>query len=321
MTNELVQVVNQSGLEKSKIDSLMHNFTGYFTDAKTIAEQAKTITVTDETQLDQMQKARELRLKLKEIRVNAEKTKVELKEQSLREGNAIQGVFNIIKALIVPVEEHLEKQEKFAEVKEQERKSRVLVERIEKLSKYVNDVSLYSLENMADEVFNNLLAGCKQSWEKAREDEVKAEEERVAKVKAEREEQERVRLENEKLRREAEEKEKLLQKEREEQNKKFEEERKKREAVELKLKAEKEVQERKEREEREKAEVVKKAEEDAKREALLAPDKNKLMEFALNIDKLIAPSVASRDAGLILEKALVTLKDVSNFIREKSKTL
>ena len=114
-TKELVLIAQQEGLQPSKVDDLMKSFAGYFNQARTLAEEAKSIVVKDETQTDLMLKARETRLALKNIRVEAEKTKIQLKEQSLREGNAIQGVYNVIKALIVPVEEHLEKQEKFIE--------------------------------------------------------------------------------------------------------------------------------------------------------------------------------------------------------------
>jgi len=188
-TNELTLVAKQAGLEQSKVETLMQNFSGYFIEAKKIAKESKEIMVSDESQVDQMQKAREFRLKLKELRVKAEKTKIELKEQSLREGNAIQGVFNIIKALIIPVEGYLEKQEKFAEIKEAERRASLLNERTEELSMYVSDVSLYNLESMSDEVFANLLAGCKMNWEKARKEYAQAEVERLKKEKDDAEKQ------------------------------------------------------------------------------------------------------------------------------------
>jgi hypothetical protein len=319
--NELVAVIEQQGLQPSKVDSLMQSFAGYFTEAKKIAGESKSIVVSDETQVDDMHKAREYRLKLKEIRVNADKTREELKSQSLREGNAIQGVFNIIKALIVPVEEYLEKQEKFAEVKEAERIANIYGERVEKLSKYVTDVTLYNIRDMADEVFENLLSGCKSSWEKARADEAKTEADRLAQVEANRLEQEKIRKENEKLRAEAEEKDKALAVEREEQAKALRKVNEEKEKVEAKLRAEKEAQAKKEADEKAVADAKLKADEEAKRKSLLAPDKEKLLELANIIDKIEMPNVASDSAGSVIKETKEVLNHLTNLIREKSKTL
>ena len=49
------------------------------------------------------------------------KVRKELKEESLRKGKAIDGVANIIKFLIEPVEKYLEDQEKFIEKLEQQK--------------------------------------------------------------------------------------------------------------------------------------------------------------------------------------------------------
>lgn len=319
--NELVAVIEQQGLQPSKVDTLMKSFTGYFSEAKNIVEQSKSIIVTEETQIEEMKKAREFRLKLKDIRVNADKTREELKSQSLREGNAIQGVFNIIKALIVPVEEYLEKQEKFSEVKEAERKAKIYGERVEKLSKYVTDVTLYNIKDMADEVFENLLSGCKTSWEKAREDEAKAEAERLEKVEAERKEQERIRLENEKLRKEAEEKERALEVERAKQAEALRKLNEEKEKAEAKLRAEKEAQAKKEAQEKAIADAKLKEEEDKKRKALLAPDKEKLLVLADTIDNITLPALSSREAQIIMQKVETALSQLADVIRVDAKKL
>ena len=319
--NELVAVIEQQGLEKSKVDTLMQSFAGYFTEAKTIAEKSKSIVVTEETQVEEMKKAREYRLKLKDIRVNADKTREELKSQSLREGNAIQGVYNIIKALVVPVEEYLEKQEKFAEVRESERLARVYGERVDKLSKYVTDVTLYNIRDMADDVFENLLSGCKTSWEKAQEDEVKAEADRLAKIKADKLEQEKIRKENEKLRAEAEEKEKALAVERTKQAEVLRKANEEKEKVEAKLRAEKEAQVKKEADEKAITDAKVKAEEEAQKKALLAPDKEKLLLLADRLDTPSLPAVSSREAQIILQRVEATLSKLADSIRNDTKKL
>lgn len=168
--NELTIVAQQTGLPEPKSISLMQSFAGYFQEAKKLVAEYGKIEVTDESQKADMLAARETRLKLKDIRIAADKTRVELKEQSLREGRAIDGIANVIKALIVPAEEYLEKQEKFAENKEKERLEKAYESRVNELLKYVTDVSLYNIKEMADEVFANLLAGCKANWDKAQEE-------------------------------------------------------------------------------------------------------------------------------------------------------
>lgn len=346
-TNDLVIVINQSGLDTSKSESLMKSFAGYFTEAKEIAEKSKSIIVTDESQVDEMKKAREYRLKLKDIRVNADKTRAELKEQSLREGNAIQGVYNIIKALVVPVEEYLEKQEKFAEIKEQLRLEKQLNERVEKLSQYVNDVSLYSLKDMADEVFENLLAGCKANFEKAQQEQKEA--------------QEKERIENEKrntLRNRQNQlapyslfiKEKIdldttvdefnkiylkaiddkkkydldqeaIRKQNEQLQKKIDDERKAKEQAEENLRKEKEAQAQKEADEKAKAEADKKAQEEIERQRLLAPDKEKILDFAIQLSKIEAPAVKSNEANQILSEALKIIITAVDTLQNGAKKL
>ena len=58
-----------------------------------------------------MQEARIARLALRDIRIQADKTRKALKEESLRYGKAVQGVYNVIEYLITPIEKHLEERE------------------------------------------------------------------------------------------------------------------------------------------------------------------------------------------------------------------
>lgn len=320
--NKLATVIKESGLsQETKVKELVASFTGYFKKAQEIAKGARNIIVTDEKQTDLIQEARTKRLELKNVRIEVEKSRKELKEQSLREGKAIDGVANVIKALVVPVEEHLEKQEKYAEVKKAERLEKLHTERIEKLSRYVEDLSLYALKDMSNEAFSNLLDGSKRAFEAQKEAERKVEVERVAREKAEKEEAERIRKENEQLKKEAEEREVKEKKEREIQEAKVEAERKKREVAETKLKTEREEQENKERKAREKEEARVEADEEAKREALLAPDKDKLNKLAAEIDSFKFPAVESQEAGNVLSEARKQLTKTTAFLREKAKTL
>src|SRR3990167_567660 len=126
----IIQVLESSGLEKSQAQSVMQGFNDFFEEVKKHELRAKSILVTDASQVKEIKEAREIRLELKNIRVNAEKVRVERKEFFLRGGKAIDGIANVLKALIIPLEEHLDKQEHFAERMEEERKERVNAERL-----------------------------------------------------------------------------------------------------------------------------------------------------------------------------------------------
>ena len=319
--DQIAVVIKQSGLEKGMVTNLMTDYSKYFSEAKAIVDECKDIQVTSEDQVDLMQKAREARLKLKNIRVECEKTRKGLKEQSLRESRAIDGVANVIKALIVPVEEHLEKQEKLAEVQEQLRVEKRLTDRTEKLSRYVPDVSLYSIKDMDDEVFNNLLSGCKLSWDKAKEAEAEAEAKRIADEKAEVERQEKIRLENEKLKKEAEVKEKDLEVERQKQAEELRKEREAKEKAEDKLKAEKAETLRKETEKKAIEELKEKEAEETERKKLLAPDKEKLLSFATELSLIKAPAVKSREADQVMAKATKQIENIVFYLQEEAKKL
>ena len=120
MKNQLAVIIKKSGLDKTKAQILLDNFSQYFEIASEWEKKAKTIVVKDASQKTDMQIARVGRLFLREKRIKIDKTRKELKEQSLREGRAIDGIANVLKALIVPIEEYLDKQEKFVEIKAKE---------------------------------------------------------------------------------------------------------------------------------------------------------------------------------------------------------
>jgi len=115
--NKLQVIVQESGLEQSKAQVLLDNFKDYFQIAADWENKAKMIVVTNADQKAEMQMARTGRLFLRSKRITIENTRKALKEQSLRESKAIDGIANVLKALIIPVEEYLEKQEKFVEIK------------------------------------------------------------------------------------------------------------------------------------------------------------------------------------------------------------
>jgi hypothetical protein len=302
---ELVIIAENNGLDKNKIDGLMNSFVDSFTEAKNISNEARKIVVTDESQTDLMFQARTARLSLKDIRVRVDKTRISLKEQSLREGRAIDGMANIIKALIVPVEEHLEKQEKYAEVKELERLEKRNNERILRLSPYVEDITVYNVKDMTDLAFNSLFDTCKKAHEATKKAQEEAEKKRIAEEKAEKERQIKIQKENDKLKKDAEIREKAIKIEREKveaerkkaqeiANKKLDAERKEKEKAQRLL-----DQKKKQEMERIKAENERLAKiEKDKEEELKKPDKEKYKMYIKTLFHVPAPVVNNQEISL-----------------------
>lgn len=161
-TTELAVVGKDNNLDVSKVEVLLQDFGQPFLQARQLAAGHKKLVVTDENDTAGMKAARELRLQLKQVRLDAEKTRVRLKDDSLREGKAIDGMANIIKAIIVPAEQHLEQQEKFAETLAIERKATKKAERTQELSQYMDNVFIFNLEEMDDDQYAQVLEDAKK---------------------------------------------------------------------------------------------------------------------------------------------------------------
>src|SRR3990167_460476 len=126
--NQLAVIVRESQLEPTKAKYILEKFTEYFDMADEWTIKAKVIVVTKPEQKAEMEMARTGRLFLKEKRVAVEKARKELKEQALREGKAIDGIANVLKALIVPIEEYLEQQERFVEIQKEKKEAETRLE-------------------------------------------------------------------------------------------------------------------------------------------------------------------------------------------------
>lgn len=356
--NQLQVIVEQSGLEQNKVQELLSHFGTDFNEARQVAEASKGIVVTSEDQIEQMAEARKARLSLQKIRVRVEHTRKELKEQALREGKAIDGAANIIKAIIVPIEEHLEKQEKFAEEMAIKRQQERLQTRIDQLSPFVDDISVYDLSGMHEDTFKTLLENCKVAHQQKIDAEKKAEADRIEadrkyKLHNTRKEQlipywiflkgDQISLDfgelsedefriifNEAKAAQKADAEKRMkeQKENEElrkqQEKKDEELRKEREArekLEKEAQAKKEAEEKAKQEEQARIEKEKADAAEAERQKLLAPDKDKLLDLAAEIAKIEMPTVQSEKAKKAVQDIRGMLGRLDEFIKQRSRTL
>lgn len=305
MENQLELIVRESGLEPAKADVILQKFSNFFNLAADWQRKAETLLVTKEDQVTEMKMAREGRLFLKQKRIEVENTRKELKEQSLREGKAIDGVANVLKALIIPIEEYLEKQEKFAEILESNRREALRQTRIQELTQYgwVNsgiDVGMFEEKN-----YQYLLTAVRKEYEEHIAEEKRIEQEHIEKERKEAEERERIKAENIRLQKEAEAREKAMAEERRIQAAKLaEEQAKAKREAEAREKAEKELQAKRDAELRAKKEAEEKAEIErkAKAEAAAAPDKEKLLSM---IDSIQMPNFEYKTAwGQNTEKVI-----------------
>lgn len=319
-------------LEPESAMVLRASFDALFAQAEEWTERARGIRVVSLEQKREMRLARESRLALREIRVKAEHTRKRLKEDSTRRGKAIDGMANIIKALIEPIEIHLLEQETFAERHEQARKDALRAAREEALRALGTDPVAYAnLGETDEETWAATLQTAKDAHaariEAAKEAEaVRVEAERIV---AERREAARVAAAREKADRElaaraqAEENARLKAErvaEKEAADRAASEARLAREAVEeeaRKARAEKARAEAELATERARVEAERRAEEERQaaaaaeaRAAELAPDREKLLALARTVRALQVPeltSEAGRAAGAKVAEQLAKM--------------
>jgi hypothetical protein len=205
MNQEITKLLENSLIEKSKSDYIIEKFSEFTSIATEWNEKANAILVTDESQKDLMLQAREGRLLLKAKRIEIEKTRKSLKEQSLNEGRLIDSIAKNLTALVEPAEKHLELQERFAEIQEQKRKAELKAKRYELILPYaeVIDPETLNLDLITEEAFVGILNYAKTTYDAKIESERLAKIEQEQKQKAEAQEKENLRLENERLKEQA----------------------------------------------------------------------------------------------------------------------
>lgn len=326
MENQLQIIVKESGLEPTKAQYILENFQGYFAVAEEWEKKAKMIVVKDASQKVDMEMARVGRLFLREKRIAIENSRKKIKEQALREGKAIDGIANVLKALIVPIEEYLERQEKFVEFKEQaereeaERQTILKAEKEEqeRIERERQEQERIKLEN------EKLKKEAEERERKMKEEREKAEKERLRqeealrKQKAEAEakqkeaeakakkEQEKIRAEAERKQKEADEKARLeKEKLKKEADAKLLKEKKAKEKLERELKAKKEAEEEAKRKKEEEIEAQKNA-----------SDKEKLLLLATQIKDFPLPEVKSKKAIKIINQVEELLTDIIAIIEK-----
>jgi hypothetical protein len=172
MSQEIDNLIEKGLIEKTKGDYIRKKFQDFTQAVEEWSEKAKAIVVTDETQKEIMTEAREGRLLLKSKRIEVEKVRKSLKEQSLNEGRLIDSVAKYLTGLIESAEKHLELQEKFVEIQEQNKRAKLKEDRIKLLTPYSEVIDAYSiqLDLITEEAFTTILNGSKLALENKRKE-------------------------------------------------------------------------------------------------------------------------------------------------------
>ena len=202
--NALIKVINDSKVEPDTATNLQKAFAPFLATLNVWSDKSKTLVVTDASQVREMKIAREARLALKDIRVKANKKRIELKEDSTRYGKAVQAVYNLLEGMITPMEEHFSKQELFVEIQEKKRKDAIRTIREEETKDLNEFISVNTdLGEIGEERYQEILLWAKAQLKNKIEEEAKLEKERIAKEEAEEVERKRILAENERLKKEA----------------------------------------------------------------------------------------------------------------------
>ena len=325
------------GLDNNTSLTIQNEFAQYFGSIDTLKEKLSVIQVTDISQKAEMQQAREIRLTLKDMRVSADKTRKRLKEDSLRYGKAVQGVYNVLEYMIAPLEKQAEEQEKFVEIQSMKLRAERKAKREIESSTYAEFIpTSIDLGGLAEDEYQNLLSGAKLQLQNKIEQEAKAEAERIERERIEAEQREAMRLENERLRKEAEEREIILAKQREsmeaqkremeakakkeleEQAKKLAKEREAKAKLEAELKAKEQAEAKAKKEEQERIEAEEKARIQAEKKAQREPDKKKLETLASLLELYHLPEMKTEEGKKVVDNVKTLIGKVVTYIRDNN---
>lgn len=331
MNSELSVILKDQNVSKENATILLGAFGAPFEEAGAVLSMHKTIVVKSEDDFAMMAEAREKRLILKNVRVEVEKKRKELKEDSLRTGRAIDTVARFVKETIEPAEEYLQLQEDFSKIIAENKKAELRAIRIETLLAYTEDLSPYSIDDMSDMQFDSLVTMLKGQKELQLAEAKREADEAAATQKAYEAEQEAIRAENARLRAEADKREAEIEHARvvAENERKLEAEKQAKidaarnaelEAERAKIKA---IEDERQAE-ADKLASEQKAREEAERSALLSPDKDKLRAFAVGLEQVRTtklPALKTKQAQDLLTYVDDELARLVRYINDEAKKL
>jgi hypothetical protein len=217
LPSELIEISKNVSEEKRlEVQSVLNSV---FNGVSKMRNQLDNVTVTDEKDTVSMELSKTIRLNVRKVRLDAEKTfdakrnEVQLQMLGFKtEDQLWLKAKQTMQILTKEIEDMALWKEKTKERYELEQKELKTQQRIIEVSKVAPQILRTEFENMTDEVFSIFLDSITKAYNEKLEADKKAEEERLAKIEAERIENERIRIENERLKKEAIEKE-LIEKE------------------------------------------------------------------------------------------------------------
>jgi hypothetical protein len=327
--NKLALVLTENKLDPVETQEEQKVFSPFFDQVEKLKKVCTSIVITDVSQVEEMEKAREYRLQLKKLRCKAEEEKGRLKEVPLRKCQAIDALARYLKSEIVPLEDHLKQQEDYVVKKEEERLDAVEAKRKAELDEVEADYQFIDIRKLPEENYQVYLKNAKETYELKQEKVKKEAEEAEKKAKEEEKAREEIRKENERLKSEADKKDKALEAERKkaqeakdkaqaEADKKIAAEKAKADELAAQLKAKNDEDERKRKADEAKLKADEEAKVKAEKEAALAPDRKKLELLAVAVTQLQMPEVKSPEAKKIVAAVVELLNRTSNYIKEKT---
>lgn len=314
LPKEVAQIAENVSLDKrNEVQSVLNHV---FNGVSKMKEQLDNVVVLDPNDKVNMKLANTIRLGVRQVRLDAEKTfdakRNEVQAQMLSfktEDQLWLKAKQTMQLLTKEIEEKARWKEETRERYEAEQRELKMQQRIIKVSKVAPELHRSEFENMSDQTFDVFFSGLEKEYNDKIEVAKKTEQERIEKERAEKAERERIRIENEKLKAEAEAREKEIQKEKakaERERKEFEEKvRKEKAEKDAMLKAEREAREKAENEikaqkEKEEREVKEKL--DAEKKFAKAGEKEKLRTWLAGFTKSTIEYQPKGESGAIKEE-------------------
>jgi acetyl/propionyl-CoA carboxylase alpha subunit len=165
------KAIELSGLDKSKSEILTTKFSSMIEQIEEWKEKANQLIIIDSSQKEEIEQAKQGYKFIKSVRIDIEKTRKSLKEDSLKEGKAIDLIAKSLTDEVSPLESQLEEKAKFVELQEAKIKAKRTQERLEKIASLNYAVPQNSLiVDMEDEMFGIYYNGLVMQAEKAEAD-------------------------------------------------------------------------------------------------------------------------------------------------------
>lgn len=188
LPTEVAQIAENVSVEKrNEVQAVLNHV---FNGVSKMREQLDSVVVIDENDKVNMKLANTIRLGVKQVRLEAEKTfdakRTEVQQQMLSYKTEDSLWLKAKQTMIIltkEIEENARWKEETKERIEKEKKELKIQERILKVAKFNSEISRVEFENMSDETFETFIAGIEKSFNDKIEAEKKAEQERIEKEK------------------------------------------------------------------------------------------------------------------------------------------